>query len=235
MWEYTASFAGLLIVIMLHYYGIKETILSILDVLEVLLIVYTVGKYNLLSILFEDTMSIISSAILIALFCLFMIVGYYSIQTDENVVQGEKTKNIRVYVTAGTIGIFIVLLYIIAKFRMFEGIILPEGAAEEMAITAFFNAVLNDPLIVVTLSFGLIGLLATYAKSKSAQTVGQIMISWLPALFWVMVVMKIQPVPEELIDIVGSEGYAYVIYLIVYSVVVIGSISIMNTFKQIKE
>ncbi|MBD3350161.1 MAG: hypothetical protein GF364_01590, partial [Candidatus Lokiarchaeota archaeon] len=82
---------------------------------------------------------------------------------------------------------FILLLHTLAENGLIEGTFLPKGATQDSQILALFTGIMSDPMVMLSVVFGIIGLLASYAKNKYAPIISDIMINWIPALLFAMV------------------------------------------------
>lgn len=97
-------------------------------------------------------------------------------------------------------------------------------------------SIMSEPSFIITVVLVLIGGLAkTISANKAANQVSNVLILWLPAFFWVLVIIRFLPTPDIIIDAFsGIEFIAYLMYMLIYGVLMMGIAGIVTVFQGFK-
>lgn len=140
------------------------------------------------------------------------------------------------------IGILIILALLVFSFVLIQlrenGVItshfIETGQLEGMDIfSEFWFQILQDPtvLLVITLmAFG--GILKTIDLPAS-QILGNVIVSWIPTLIWIMIFVGIIPIPDLMVDFfIGFQWFGWFTYVILVAIIFISVIAMITLFTQ---
>ncbi len=120
-----------------------------------------------------------------------------------------------------------------------------QTASESMAESAnilgiLYWSIMGQPLFILVVVLVLIGGLAKVVASGKASTlVSNVLILWLPAFTWVLVIIGTIPTPDVIVSVFSDiEFLAYLMYLLIYGTLMIGisgAITVFQGFKSLTE
>ncbi|MGQ4876609.1 MAG: hypothetical protein ACP6IY_21290 [Promethearchaeia archaeon] len=149
----------------------------------------------------------------------------------------DRHKCIKVFLlfTVTLLVFFTVDYFYTGEILVYEGKVSDAG----QAIGIIYWSIMGSPLFVITAVLVLIGGLAkVVSASKASNLISNVLIYWLPAFGWILVLTGYIEPPKAIISTFEVKFLAYLIYLMVYGTIMLALsaiISVFNSFRMPNE
>ncbi|MGQ4876276.1 MAG: hypothetical protein ACP6IY_19615 [Promethearchaeia archaeon] len=109
------------------------------------------------------------------------------------------------------------------------------GEATKVLGDIIFSITQNSLFMLVLVLILVGGLAKVVSASKAAALVSNILVLWLPAFIWILVIFGVVPVPPEIIDIFGGiEFLAWLMYILIYGALMVLASGAVQVFQSLR-
>ena len=165
------------------------------------------------------------------------IVLFYSFKGSDWIqpefLKGERKFNIMIVFLVGLFILICIIPYFIFPFGSYY---MGDFSQGTNVLNSVMEGIFSDPVFMLVAVLTVIGgLTKAVSSSRATRLVSNVLISWLPAFILCLVIIRaIQP-PESIINLFGgNDFFAYLMYILINGMVLIGLAGIQQVFAGLR-